>query len=304
MKNVLYKQDATECLTSGLPLRQTPSENTSSASLREFGPNDEMFLNYFAHELRTPINVVLGSIQLFEMMGDDLFMLYNRSKFKVYNSIMKQNCFRLLRVVNNLIDVSRLESDNFSLFISNHDIVGMVSEIVKSAKPYAEKKGLSLKFRSVKKELVTAFDENKLSRAIINLLSNAIKFTPEGGSVSISIRLKQEMVYIIVKDTGIGMPSDHLDKIFKPFVQVDKTLSRNHEGGGLGLYLAESIVRLHEGTIDVKSSPGKGSVFTIALPLKEVDDKPINGEKEGSGTELHLSPAEKVKIEFSDLFQA
>jgi signal transduction histidine kinase len=143
-----------------------------------------MFLNNIAHELRTPINVVLGSIQLFEMMGDDLFLLYNRNKFKVYNNIMKQNCYRLLRAVNNLIDISRIESGSFCLFLANHDIVDIVNEIIKNAKVYAAKKGITLKFNSANKEILTAFDEDKISRVILNLLSNAIKFTPDGGSIS------------------------------------------------------------------------------------------------------------------------
>ena len=233
--NVFYDFDANRCIASEYTLNQSPEESNLPATLREFGPYDEIILNNIAHELRTPINVVLGSIQLFEMMGDDLFLLYNRNKFKVYNNIMKHNCYRLLRVVNNLIDVSRLESNNFCLFLANHDIVGIVREIVESAKPYAEKKGLTLKFKSGIKELVTVFDEDKLSRVIINLLSNAIKFTPEGGTIKVEISLKQDKVYISVKDTGTGIPSDLLDKIFKPFFQVDKSLSRNHEVGGLGL---------------------------------------------------------------------
>mgnify|MGYP000079276796 CR=1 FL=1 len=302
MKNTLYKPDAKKYITSGLPIPHTPSINSLSASVREFCPKDEMFLNYIAHELRTPINVVLGSIQLFEMMGEDLFIRSNHGKFKVYNNIMKQNCYRLLRVVNNLIDVSRLESNNFCLFLANHDIVGIVREIVESAKPYAEKKGLTLKFKSGIKELVTVFDEDKLSRVIINLLSNAIKFTPEGGTIKVEISLKQDKVYISVKDTGTGIPSDLLDKIFKPFFQVDKSLSRNHEGGGLGLYLAESIVKLHDGSITVKSKPKKGSTFIVALPVKKMEQEPSDNEGKDSGRELYLSPADKVKIELSDLF--
>ncbi|NLL95491.1 MAG: HAMP domain-containing histidine kinase [Clostridiaceae bacterium] len=297
--NALYKLDANKILASEYPLQQTPEKNSLSASSRDFCPTDEMFLNNIAHELRTPINVVLGSIQLFEMMGDDLFLLYNRNKFKVYNNIMKQNCYRLLRAVNNLIDISRIESGSFCLFLANHDIVDIVNEIIKNAKVYAAKKGITLKFNSANKEILTAFDEDKISRVILNLLSNAIKFTPDGGSISVSIRANAEKVYISVKDTGIGIPADQLDNIFKRYVQVEKTLSKNYEGGGIGLFLADSIVRLHEGTISVKSSPEKGSTFTIELPVKKIDK--IQSKKE-LGSELNLSPAETVKIELSDLY--
>ncbi|HHW22676.1 MAG TPA: HAMP domain-containing histidine kinase [Clostridiaceae bacterium] len=297
--NVLYDFDANRCIASEYTLKQSPEESNLPATLREFGPYDEIILNNIAHELRTPINVVLGSIQLFEMMGDDLFLLYNRNKFKAYNNIMKQNCYRLLRVVNNLIDVSMIDSGRFCLLIANHDIVRIVKEITESSKQYAAKKGISVRFRSTVREVITAIDADKLSRALLNLISNAIKFTPDGGRIGVSLRIKTDKVYISIKDSGIGIPADQQDDIFKRFVQVEKALSRNHEGGGLGLYLADCIVRMHDGSISVKSSPGKGSTFTVELPVKRIDKTEAGKE---SGAELSLSPADKVKIELSDLY--
>ncbi len=297
--NVLYDFDANRCIASEYTLKQSPEESNLPATLREFGPYDEIILNNIAHELRTPINVVLGSIQLFEMMGDDLFLLYNRNKFKVYNNIMKHNCYRLLRAVNNLIDASRIDSGGYCLIIDNHDIVHTIKEIIQNAKTYAAKKGISLSFSSTSKEIITAFDMDKISRAFLNILSNAIKFTPAGGSIKVSIKAKAGKVYVSVKDTGIGIPADQQDDIFKRFVQVEKALSRNHEGGGLGLYLADCIVRMHDGSISVKSSPGKGSTFTVELPVKRIDKTEAGKE---SGAELSLSPADKVKIELSDLY--
>lgn len=293
--NTLYKVSKREFLASELPSRHVLMKNTFS-SLREYDPSKDIYLNNIAHELRTPINVVLGSIQLFEMMGDDLFHMYNRNKFKVYNNIMKKNCYRLLRVVNNLIDVSRIEADSFSLCVSNRNIVDIVKEIIDNTEKYTAEKGIALKFHAYSKTIVTAFDEDKLSRALLNLLSNAIKFTGKGGTINVTVKKKAETIYISVKDTGIGIPEDQLNNIFKRFSQVDKTLSRSHEGGGIGLSLADSIVRLHDGIISVKSKPGKGSTFTIELPVKIIDDN-----REITGSELNLSPAEKVKIELSDL---
>lgn len=297
--NALCEVKTEKSIASEYPIHQTQGKNFMRASLREFSPAEEIFLNNIAHELRTPINALLGSIQIFEMMGDDLFMLCNRNKFKVYNDIMKQNCYRLLRTVNNLIDISRLESDNLCLILKNHDIVNVVREIIKNAKPYSSGKGISLKFKTYSKEIITAFDEDKLSRALLNLISNAIKFTQGGGCISVWIKTKTGKVYISVKDTGTGIPADHLDSIFRRFVQVDKTLSRSHEGGGIGLYLADSIVKLHEGTLSVKSRPGKGSTFTIEIPVRKIDITPAD---KATGTELNLSPAEKAKIELSNLY--
>lgn len=295
--NALYKVGTNEFQASEFSPHQASLKNTLSSSLREYDPSGDMFFNNIAHELRTPINVVLGSIQLFEMMGDDLFLLYNRNKFKAYNNIMKKNCYRLLRVVNNLIDISRIEAESFCLCVANHDIVSMVKEITSNAKKYAAEKGITLKFHTYNKTIVTTFDEDRLSRALLNLLSNAIKFTPQGGGIDVSVIKKAENVYISVKDTGIGIPADQLDNIFKRFVQVDKTLSRGHEGGGIGLFLAYSIVKLHEGIISVKSKLGKGSTFTIKLPVKQMYET----KNTEIGSELNLSHGDKVTIELSDL---
>ncbi len=294
----LYQIDTTEIIVTDFSPQKAIPKNTLSSSIKEYDPTDDVLFNNIAHELRTPINVVLGSIQLFEMMGDDLFLLYNRNKLKTYNNLMKQNCYRLLRTVDNLIDISRIQSENFYLFVANHDLVSVVKEITNKSKAYAARKGLTLKFHTYNRAIVTAFDEAQLSRALLNLISNAIKFTPRGGSINVSIIKKADRVYIGIKDTGIGIPADQLDNIFKRFAQVDNTLSRSHEGGGIGLSLASSIVRLHEGSISVKSKLGKGSIFTIELPVKKIlDDK----SKENNCSELNLSHGDKVNIELSDL---
>ncbi len=271
---------------------------TEPALLKENDHLNDVFYNNISHELRTPLNVVMSSIQLFEMMGDDLFLSYNHTKFKAYYSLMKKNCFRLLRIINNLIDSSKLYSGDTHLNIDNHNIVEMLDGIINNSKPYVKEKGLKIKLKSKNKEIIAAFDEYKLSRAILNLISNAIKFTPEGGSISVDVKEKDKCVYIAIKDNGIGIPDDKIDSIFERFIQVDNTTTRNYEGGGLGLSIANSIVNLHDGQISVKSRLGKGSVFTIMLPVKIVEE-----DKNGptSGKMFSPAPAENVKIELSDI---
>lgn len=258
----------------------------------------DIFYNNISHELRTPLNVVMSSIQLFEMMGDDIFLSYNHNKFKSYNSLMKKNCFRLLRVINNLIDSSKFDSGNISLRIDNHNIVKTLNEIIENTKSYAKEKGLKITLKSKNKKIITAFDEDKLTRAILNIISNALKFTPRGGRISIDVKKKAEYIYIVIEDTGIGIPEDKIDSIFERFVQADSTTTRNHEGIGIGLSIANSIVNLHDGEISVKSELGKGSVFKIMLPVKTVEE---DEDLATSGKAVVLSPCENAKIELSDI---
>jgi signal transduction histidine kinase len=260
-------------------------------------PAKDAFYNNISHELRTPLNVVLGSIQLFEMMGDDLFLSYNRSKFKAYNSLMKKNCFRLLRVINNLIDSSKLDTGNLSLCLKNHNIVKTIEDIFNNTKAYAKGKGLKMKLKSKTKKIITAYDEDKLARAILNLISNAIKFTPKG-CICIEVKKKENRVYIAIKDTGIGIPSDKIDSIFDPFTQVDSSLTRSHEGSGLGLSIAKSIVELHNGQLSVISRLGKGSSFIIELPVKQINE---DETQTTTGIDFTIDYEENIKIELSDI---
>jgi len=261
------------------------------------GPPKDVFYNNIYHELRTPLNVVLGSIQLFEMMDDDLFLGCNRNKFRAYNNLMKKNCFRLLRAINNLIDSSKLDSGNLSLYLANHNIIETLESIVNNAKPYAEDKGLKISLKSKYKKIITAFDEEKLSRAILNLISNAIKFTQKG-NINVEVRKKDKFIYISIKDTGIGIPEDKIDSIFDPFIQVDSSLTRNYEGSGLGLSIAKSIVDLHNGQLKAKSRVGKGSTFTIELPLRLITE---NEAHTITGKKFTPDHGEKIKIELSDI---
>ena len=261
------------------------------------GPSKDVLYNNIYHELRTPLNVVLGSIQLFEMMDEDLFQEYNRNKFRAYNNLMKKNCFRLLRAINNLIDSSKLDSGNLNLYLANHNIVETLEDIVNNAKPYAADKGLKITLKTKYKEIITAFDQEKLTRAVLNLISNAIKFTQKG-NICVEIRKKENTIYISIKDTGIGIPEDKIDSIFDPFMQVDSSLSRNYEGSGLGLSIAKSIVDLHNGHISVKSRLGKGSTFTIELPIRLVKE---NESQAFIGREFMPNHEENIKVELSDI---
>lgn len=285
--------------TSDKSIAPCTAEKSATSSEKEYDRLKKDFFSNISHELRTPINVVLGSIQLFEMMGDDLFRESNREKFHTYQRIMKQNCFRLLRLVNNLIDVTKMDSGYVSLSLQNCDMIQMVQDITLKSTRYAAAKGLFLTFQPCLDEVITACDADKIQRVILNLISNSIKFTPQGGQIRVSVRQDEKRVYISVKDTGIGISADKLSGIFERFNPGDSLLTRSHEGSGIGLSLSSSLVRLHGGLIRVNSKPQAGSDFTIELPSRRMEQE--NGDS-AVGSELNLSPAEKVTLELSDLF--
>ena len=193
--------------------------------------NDKMKTEFFSnisHELRTPLNVILGSVQLMELYLNN--NQYNESKEKVIRNIatMKQNCFRLLRLVNNLIDISKIDAMAFEISLKNCNIVNIVKEIALSVSDYIENKGISLEFSTDIKEIVMACDDEKIERILLNLLSNAIKFTPIGGKISVHVYKYENDICIKVDDNGIGIPENKQNQIFQRFCQIDQMFTRRN----------------------------------------------------------------------------
>lgn len=258
----------------------------------------EFFAN-ISHELRTPLNVILGSIQLINYNMEEDFILGNGSGMKKYMNPMKQNCFRLLRIVNNLIDITKIDAGYFELNLKNYNIVSVIEEITMSVVDYVEGRGVSLIFDTDVEEKILACDVDKIERIMLNLLSNSIKFTQKGDGIEVRITDLGEKISISVIDTGIGIPEDKLNSIFERFIQVDKSLTRNNEGSGIGLSLVKSLVEMHGGEVSVKSELGKGSNFTFKIPVKLVDDS----------CKIHLltdnlnqDVVERINVEFSDIY--
>lgn len=248
------------------------------------------FFSNISHELKTPLNVIFSSLQLMNTYNDEEFVK-NRKK---YLHIMKQNCYRLIRLVNNLLDTIKYDSGFITPNMQNENIVYMVETIAMSIVPYAENNGIELIFDTDTEEKIIAFDRDKIERIILNLLSNALKFTDRGGYIYISVVDKVDKVEISVRDTGIGIPADKKEFIFGRFKQVDKTLKRNHEGTGIGLSLVKSFVELHDGEIKLESELGRGSEFTIILPSKQIEE--VNTE-----IEIKDNIIERVNMELSDI---
>ncbi|MFT5873673.1 MAG: PAS domain S-box-containing protein, partial [Clostridium sp.] len=223
----------------------------------------EEFFNNIAHELKTPLNVIFSITQLFDLYIKDGSLVENQDKLEKYINVITQNCYRQSKLVNNLLDLSKIESGFFKLHLSNKNIVSVVEDIVQSVSEYVENKGLKIVFDTNIEEKIIACDPISIERIMLNLISNAIKFSMTGDEILINILDKGDWTSISVKDTGIGIDKDYLDVIFERFKQVDKSLSRNTEGSGIGLCLVKSIVELHGGRISLESGIGKGSKFTI-----------------------------------------
>lgn len=271
--------------------------------LNEVRDYDKLKTEFFAnlsHEFRTPINVIFSAVQLHELKLKTLSSESISMELFKQTKIMKQNCYRILRLVNNLLDVTKIDAGCFELDNSNQDIVSLIENIVLSVADYIESKGLSLVFDTDVEEKIIACDQEKIERIMLNLLSNSIKFTPCGGSIMVNIEDKIETVCIRVKDTGRGISKEKLNIIFERFVQVDKSLSRDNEGSGIGLALVKSLVEMHDGTISVKSKESEGTEFIINIPCKLLDK--VTSNKDSYLGDSNKNSTEKINIEFSDIY--
>lgn len=256
---------------------------------------EEFFIN-ISHELKTPLNVIYSTAQLFHMYCKNGSLGDKKDIVMKYIDSIKTNAYRLSKLVNNIVDLSKIEAGFFDLNLSNNNIIEVIEDIVMSVTDYTASKDLNIIFDTDTEEKIIACDIEKIERIILNLISNAVKFTDKGGEILVEIKDQNDFVEISVQDNGIGIKEQYLDVIFDRYMQVNKVLSRNTEGTGIGLSLVKSIVELHGGSILVKSEYGRGSKFIIALPvIKVVQENRLLKNKVSNRTE-------NIKIEFSDIY--
>lgn len=273
--------------------------NEEKRKLKEAIEIDRLRSDFFAnlsHELRTPLTIIFGTLQLIEREQKEILIKDESLKKRV--KTLKQNCYRLLRLINNLIDMTKIDAGYFTVSLKNHDIIPIVEDISLSVVEFAENKGIKIQFDTEIEEKITACDPDKIERIMLNLLSNAIKFTNPNGNILINIYDGESDIKIVVKDDGIGIPKEKLDSVFGRFIQVDKSLCRNHEGSGLGLSIAKSFVEMHGGTIKVESEYGNGTEFIISLPITLIEDN-MDAIDYVAVAENHV---QRVNIEFSDIY--
>ncbi|WP_238899591.1 PAS domain-containing sensor histidine kinase [Clostridium sp. YIM B02500] len=264
---------------------------------REF---NNLIMNFFtnmSHELKTPVNVIYSAVQTVNVYFGN-YNLENMKKCKLYFKTMKQNCLRLIRIINNFLDVTKLNSDSGFIRIKkrNGNIVNIIEEITQSVASYVNDKDITLIFDTNVEEKIMGFDHDMMERIMLNLISNALKYSHSKGNIYVDFIDKQTSVIVKVRDEGDGIPKDKLNFIFERFGKVDNTLSRKCEGTGIGLYLVKSFVEMHGGKISVSSVEGQGSEFIIELPVELIK----NEEEEDKI--LFKTNIEKIQIEFSDIY--
>jgi two-component system cell cycle sensor histidine kinase PleC len=220
------------------------------------------FLANMSHELRTPLNAIIG---FSEIMGSGLFGQLGSEKYQEYCRDILTSGQYLLDVINDILDMSKIEAGRVKLDLEPLDLARTVSESIRFVSRRAEDKQLSLRSQTEDDMHIVA-DRRAMKQIALNLLSNAVKFTPDGGTVTVRTRRLENSVMLLIADTGIGIAPHSLTKLGRPFEQVESQLSKTYHGSGLGLAIAKSLARLHGGSMRLRSKLGTGTVVMVTLP--------------------------------------
>ncbi len=247
-------------------------EKRESERLHELDRLKIKFLTNLSHEFRTPISLIMAPV-------DKLLVEPHNEVMEVQLGLIQRNAKRLLNLVNQLLDLRKMEEHESKLCTTRGDIVSFSREVSESFKDISEKKNITFIFHTDVEKLVVYFDADKIERVLFNLLSNAFKFTTDGGNVSLSVdqdsnptKRQVQILNIKVSDTGIGIPLEQQERIFGRFYQFGTEPAVLNQGSGIGLSIAKEFVQLHGGTLTVKSEPGLGSTFLIQLPFDSPDE--------------------------------
>ncbi|MGZ3410093.1 MAG: PAS domain-containing sensor histidine kinase [Xanthobacteraceae bacterium] len=229
------------------------------------------FLANMSHELRTPLNAIIG---FSEIMKSGMFGPLGADKYSEYCNDIRTSGLYLLEVINDILDMSRIEAGRQRLRMETVDLNNILSDSLRVLSARAQNKGISLSTR-VADDVRFTGDRRAVKQILLNLLSNAVKFTPEGGEVLVRGRATHASVFISIKDTGIGIPQAALSNIGRPFEQVEGQLAKTYQGSGLGLAIAKSLVELHGGTMRIRSTVGVGTLVAVRMPLdKHLAERP------------------------------
>jgi two-component system cell cycle sensor histidine kinase PleC len=220
------------------------------------------FLANMSHELRTPLNAIIG---FSEIMESGMFGALGADKYHEYCRDIRQSGQFLLEVINDILDMSKIEAGRIKLDFEDIELDGLLAEAMRVVSGRAESKQLELSAH-IAPSLFFKADRRALKQIALNLLSNAVKFTPEGGRVTVHGRLSGGAITIAIQDTGIGIEKEALKKLGRPFEQVESQLVKSHQGSGLGLAIAKSLIELHGGAMRIRSTPCKGTLVVVRMP--------------------------------------
>jgi signal transduction histidine kinase/ligand-binding sensor domain-containing protein/DNA-binding response OmpR family regulator len=277
-------------------------ERSKVKQLHEVNAIKLRFFTNVSHEIRTPLTLIIGPLE--RIKNTEMSQELMRSQVE----IMYRNANALLKLVNQLLDFRKLETGNLKLELEKGDLILFIREIVHSFSSMAEDKGVHLKFSAFNESMLTYFDSDKLEKILNNLLSNAFKFTGKNGTISVymtagvdeSFDSHDEFIEMVVKDNGMGIESKNRERIFHRFFQVSE--SKNQGGTGIGLALTRELVKLHKGEIFVNSEPGKGTRFTVRLPLikenrEQADTASTMKETQSHSVEKEGTPKKELLTE-------
>lgn len=271
--------------------------NLETEKLKEIDQIKSRFFANISHEFRTPLTLIFGPAKdITENSTDE-----NTKKSAV---IIKKNAAKLYGLVNQLLDLSKLEAGKMRLETSGKNIIPLLKGLVLSFTSLAERKKIMLKFDSSEGKIDVYIDKDKVEKIITNILSNAFKFTPEGGEIDFKVLKLEKEIEIIVKDTGIGIPAERIEKIFDRFYQVDGSNTREGEGTGIGLALTKELVELHKGNITVESIHGEGTTIRLKLPLGTKHLKPEEIVGKEIKVETTMSEDETIFIQEKEMDKA
>ncbi len=272
---------------------QLVMERANARKLHELDMMKLKFFTNISHEIRTPLTLIVGPLE--KIFSNDL----SKEEIKENLKLVDRNARNLDKLISQLLDFRKLEAGNLKLELTQADIVEFVKNIVYSFNDLSVEKQVRLSFNTLKKQLFTSFDPDKIEKILNNLLSNAFKFTETGGSISVNLSLvfdiddddfsseekEKQFIEISVRDTGRGIPVNNLNKIFQRFFQSDD--EAKDSGTGIGLSLVKELVKLHKGKIFVASKPGKGTKFTFRIPYQEAQfHSEIPAEKDNVKPEI------------------
>ena len=259
----------------------------------------EFFAN-LSHEFKTPLNVILSTVQLVMNYIEVNNEYPDYNMFNKCLSNIKQNSYRILKIANNLIDMSKIDGNFYSINMGNYNIVEVVENIVQSLAEYMKDNKRNIIFDTIEEEIITACDPDQIERIILNLLSNAMKFTSHGGNIYVDMEVNDRCNKVIIKISNDGEKINFEDRlrIFERFTQSESLLTRRAEGTGIGLTLVKSLVKLHNGEVYVNTEFEEGTQFCIELPIRKMKNFKNNNVREKS----IVSKVEKFNIEFSDIY--
>ncbi|MPM38348.1 Adaptive-response sensory-kinase SasA [bioreactor metagenome] len=289
--NVL--EDKSDIVVSYMDISDEISTELELEKLKVYDKEKRQFIYNLSHELRTPLNIFYSTVQLLDKVSlkDDKEF---KQSYQKYQKSLRINCKRMLRLINNVIDVLKIDAQILKAKFENYDIVSIVENVTLEVVKYASLKSINIEFDTNKEENIIKCDPKLIERVLLNLLSNAIKFSAENKNIYVNLISKEDQIYIRVKDEGIGI-SDNVKKlIFEKFVQVDKSLTRMNEGVGVGLSISKSIIDLHHGQINVFSNLNMGSTFEIVLP---------NEILEKQDTKFYDIDKSSIELELSDIYE-